>query len=713
MSVQFQEIDEDWEPNDEEINEYAEYIGIDPKKEPELLFLAKEGLKAPLPPGWVAAKTEDGEVYYQNVKSKEALWDHPCDDLYRQKVIDERTKKLTNKQSSNNVLSSKPPIQTGGSSLLSQISQLQQKSEPVTNTNTSNNTSVKQKPTLEAPKMDLPKFQKDDNFLSSQELIRRQAARAPSPQSKLSFKEDDDEPEVVLSRPDSQQPKPAQTSVVHNDEFQTQQRQNSQEILRITSQHAEEVRKIIQQQADECTAMNRKHYEKVSQIMQDNQKELKQIQQKHDEDVQQLRQRLQQEYSQIQNQVRIQFESQLTQSLQQSIKPQDLQITSNDQQQNNSQLNSQLVQAQAKNALLQQQIIDAEKISIERHKQLHQLQNEIDSYSERINQLQFNTQSLKEEYSQTKNELQTVQTQLNEAYKQKQYTINQVQQTVQTQNQNFAQVQPQQMQGKTLITLCAIDAFTAVGTALIYALCDPLRYQMLNEKQFTQCLYLQLQSERNDLDLRIKSLEAKRNAFQAESRVINNKEVKTNLINQRKQLDQEGQIVQNMVKTFKESQDFIKKRKQYLSALLTTVINSLQGREQILQLATQFVEKNNINYDDLTQNALSLDQSNQFDSLFEQLRFQVSQHLQAEEVRRISLIKEGFYVRTDNFEQNQMKIEENNMILSISIPTKIAQMISRQYSQNDLVYEDFQVQPFQIQPSGNAPWIDGFRKGLK
>ena len=32
--------------------------------------MAKEGLKAPLPDGWIAAKTEDGEVYYQNVKNE-------------------------------------------------------------------------------------------------------------------------------------------------------------------------------------------------------------------------------------------------------------------------------------------------------------------------------------------------------------------------------------------------------------------------------------------------------------------------------------------------------------------------------------------------------------------------------------------------------------------------------------------------------------------
>lgn len=35
-----------------EINEYASLIGIDPQKEPHLLYLAKEGLMAALPTDW-------------------------------------------------------------------------------------------------------------------------------------------------------------------------------------------------------------------------------------------------------------------------------------------------------------------------------------------------------------------------------------------------------------------------------------------------------------------------------------------------------------------------------------------------------------------------------------------------------------------------------------------------------------------------------------
>jgi hypothetical protein len=68
-------VDEDYEPTKEgtsftisynihelyrrplthpEINEYAKFLGIDPIKELQFLWIAKEGLTAPLPPDWKA-----------------------------------------------------------------------------------------------------------------------------------------------------------------------------------------------------------------------------------------------------------------------------------------------------------------------------------------------------------------------------------------------------------------------------------------------------------------------------------------------------------------------------------------------------------------------------------------------------------------------------------------------------------------------------------
>ena len=40
-------------PNEEEVLAYARSLGIDPVKEPYLLFIAREGIRAPLPKGWL------------------------------------------------------------------------------------------------------------------------------------------------------------------------------------------------------------------------------------------------------------------------------------------------------------------------------------------------------------------------------------------------------------------------------------------------------------------------------------------------------------------------------------------------------------------------------------------------------------------------------------------------------------------------------------
>lgn len=79
------------EPTEDEIREYAEYIGIDPEKEPHLLWIAKEGVGAPVPKPWQMCQDGD-EVFYYNHETKESIWDHPCDDKYRSLVEEHRGK---------------------------------------------------------------------------------------------------------------------------------------------------------------------------------------------------------------------------------------------------------------------------------------------------------------------------------------------------------------------------------------------------------------------------------------------------------------------------------------------------------------------------------------------------------------------------------------------------------------------------------------------
>ncbi|XP_075630474.1 centrosomal protein of 164 kDa [Balearica regulorum gibbericeps] len=89
-----EDYDETYIPNEQEIQEFAREIGIDPEKEPELIWLAKEGIVAPLPPEWKPCQDITGDIYYFNFATGQSTWDHPCDDYYRELVIQEREKLL-------------------------------------------------------------------------------------------------------------------------------------------------------------------------------------------------------------------------------------------------------------------------------------------------------------------------------------------------------------------------------------------------------------------------------------------------------------------------------------------------------------------------------------------------------------------------------------------------------------------------------------------
>jgi len=88
-SVVLEEVnDPNYEPEQEEIEEYAEWLGMDLQEDKNLLWIAREGIKAPLPHPWKPCKAPNGEVYYFDFETGESIWDHPCDlrfrELYKQ-----------------------------------------------------------------------------------------------------------------------------------------------------------------------------------------------------------------------------------------------------------------------------------------------------------------------------------------------------------------------------------------------------------------------------------------------------------------------------------------------------------------------------------------------------------------------------------------------------------------------------------------------------
>uniref|UniRef100_A0A2C9LVV9 Centrosomal protein of 164 kDa n=1 Tax=Biomphalaria glabrata TaxID=6526 RepID=A0A2C9LVV9_BIOGL len=96
-----EDYDENYEPTENEIVEYATSIGIDVDTEQHLLWIAREGFNAPLPDNWKPCQTPTGDIYYFNFASGESIWDHPCDEFYKKMVLEERRKGSPDKNNAN------------------------------------------------------------------------------------------------------------------------------------------------------------------------------------------------------------------------------------------------------------------------------------------------------------------------------------------------------------------------------------------------------------------------------------------------------------------------------------------------------------------------------------------------------------------------------------------------------------------------------------
>lgn len=83
-------------PTQEEIEDYAEWLGADLQNDRDLFWIAKEALQAPIPPGWKLYQRKDGtgEPFYFNLKTGESLWDHPLDAHYKELFKEEKAKKM-------------------------------------------------------------------------------------------------------------------------------------------------------------------------------------------------------------------------------------------------------------------------------------------------------------------------------------------------------------------------------------------------------------------------------------------------------------------------------------------------------------------------------------------------------------------------------------------------------------------------------------------
>lgn len=83
-------------PSEQEISDYAEYLGMVPGEDGPFLWIAEQALCAPLPEGWRELEDHLGRTFYLNSVTSESRWDHPYDEDY-QKLF-EGLKQATSEQ---------------------------------------------------------------------------------------------------------------------------------------------------------------------------------------------------------------------------------------------------------------------------------------------------------------------------------------------------------------------------------------------------------------------------------------------------------------------------------------------------------------------------------------------------------------------------------------------------------------------------------------
>ncbi|KAF4736334.1 hypothetical protein FOZ62_006340 [Perkinsus olseni] len=70
---------------------------MDVAEDQDLFWIAKEGLKAPLPAPWKPCQTAEEDIFYFNFETGESVWDHPCDEYYKKLFTENKQKKKLKK----------------------------------------------------------------------------------------------------------------------------------------------------------------------------------------------------------------------------------------------------------------------------------------------------------------------------------------------------------------------------------------------------------------------------------------------------------------------------------------------------------------------------------------------------------------------------------------------------------------------------------------
>lgn len=91
--IQILEYEPNYEPTEEEVMEYAVWLGMNLEDDKDLIWIAWAGLKEACPAPWKPCQTEAGDIFFFNFTTGESIWDHPRDQHFRDLLTEHKAKK--------------------------------------------------------------------------------------------------------------------------------------------------------------------------------------------------------------------------------------------------------------------------------------------------------------------------------------------------------------------------------------------------------------------------------------------------------------------------------------------------------------------------------------------------------------------------------------------------------------------------------------------
>ncbi|TNJ26713.1 WW domain-containing protein [Giardia muris] len=525
---------EDYVPDPDEVREYATMLGFELPGDEDLLYIAEEGLKAPLPPGWRAVGTSAGEVYYCNVQTKETFWEHPMDEHFKQRFLEAKRAKLAGKTKKGALQEEAPRLRTPDEEKDDQDDL----------------------PTTESEIMSVTDLRTDDRYLSSRESEERPTLPSePTPLplttiSTIHLEQDVHTPMIIPTRPS--QPPPTLEGTQELESLAEQKRRNLEEQQALAQTHLNEMQRLIEA-----------HNQKMAELRAS-----------HDKELADTKAKLNREYAIEYDAIRERHETRLA-GLRERAKKEGQEIEAAHQEELRS---------------LKQRYEHMQTDSEGYARRLRALQEEQSETLRQVNALEEEVEVLRRQKRALLNEREKLQLAQAKPHLADSLAFT----TIISPDAGKTPSKTIPATGTGLIE--KVNCFTPFGAFVINCLPDPARCVLLQELLRIQVYSDFLKRQKAKTDLKVKSIEAKRTAFVTQTQIIaedtaDNATVRR-LYEERKALDHESKLVNDAIRRYREASDWLSDRRSFCNLFLGVLLQTIPSGPALLRTLTKAFSEN-------------------------------------------------------------------------------------------------------------------------